>query len=177
MEDKNKLPDIDPKKLFDEKNYSTIVIKNNDADEPSLKRKKTKTDLSQTIMKMLDSDKTELLKALKDVNAQDTIAELIKKTENTDQLPKLVALCWESGLDFSKHTSLFFNLVVNPDIFVSLEALTVLENIEKFNSVEELEQGITVLKLAVQSNHPNKGMIEESRLQLFEKLKSMKEKS
>jgi hypothetical protein len=173
MENKNEIPDIDPKKLFDEKNYSTIVLKNNDSDEPVAKKKKTKPDLSNTIISLIDADKTELLKTLKEVKAQDTIIELIKKHEKTNYLSKLVALCWESGLDFGKHSNVFFDLSLSEDVFVSLEALTVLENIENFNSKEELEKGIDLLKKGADSNHPNKIMLEETRILLFEKLKSM----
>jgi hypothetical protein len=177
MENKNQIPEIDPKKLFDEENYSTIVIKNNETEEPIENKKKSKPDLSKTILALLEADKTELLKTLKNIKAQDTIIELIKTSNNKNLLPKLVALCWESGLDFEKQCNLFFDLSVGDDIYVSIEALTVLENIEKYNSLKELEEGIDKLKKAITSNHSNKIMIEETRLQLFEKLKSLEEKS
>ena len=175
MENKNQIPEIDPKKLFDENNYSTILIKNDEPEAPIENKGKSKKDLSKTILTLLESDKTELLKTLKNIKAQDALIELIKKTENINFLPKLVSLCWESGLDFEKHNALFFDLSVDHDIYVSIEALTVLENIEKFNSLKELEEGINKLKKAISLNHSNKIMMEETRFQLFEKLKAMKE--
>lgn len=177
MENKNQIPEIDPKKLFDEKNYSTIVIKNNETEEPIENKRKSKTDLSKTIITLLETDKTELLKTLKNIKAQDALIDLIKTTNNKNLLPKLVALCWESGLDFEKHCNLFFDLSINDDIYVSIEALTVLENIEKYNSIKQLEEGIDKLKKAIKLNHSNKIILEETRLQLFEKLKSLEEKS
>jgi len=173
MENKNEIPEIDPKKLFDEKNYSTIVLKNDDSDEPVTKKKKSKLDFSETILSLLDSNKTELLKTLKEAKAQDAVIDLINKSDNTTYLSKLIALCWESGLDFGKHANLFFDLSLNDNLFVSLEALTVLENIENFNSKNELEKGIETLKKGIESNHPNKAMLEETRLFLFDKLKSI----
>jgi hypothetical protein len=175
MENKKKIPVLDPKKLFDEKNYSTVVIKNIEEEELIEKKNKTKKNLSESILSLLDADKTDLLKLLKDSKAQDTLVDLIKKNNNMNYLPKLVALCWESGLDFGKHNALFFELSVVNDIYISIEALTVLENIETYDSVDKLISGIDLLKKAVNSNHLNKVMIEETRLQLFEKLKSMKE--
>jgi len=173
MENKNNIPEIDPKKLFDEKWYCTIVIKNQEDEAPIEKKKKSKISLSDTILSLIDTNKTELLKTLKDVKAQETLIELIKNSIDKDYLAKLIALCWESGLDFSKHATLFFELSLNKDVFVSLEALTVLENIEHFATKEILHLGIEQLKNGVNSNHPNKGMLENTRLLLFEKFKTM----
>ena len=123
MENKKEIPDIDPKKLFDDKNYSTIILNNENADEPIAKNKKKKVGLAKTILAIIDSDKADLLKTLKDSSSQGILIDLIINPENKSYLSKLIALCWESGLDFGKHASLFFDLSINEDVFVSLEAL------------------------------------------------------
>ena len=173
MENKKEIPDIDPKKLFDDKNYSTIILNNENTDEPIAKNKKKKVGLAKTILALIDSDKADLLKTLKDSSSQGTLIDLIINPENKSYLSKLIALCWESGLDFGKHASLFFDLSLNEDVFVSLEALTVLEQIENFSSKDDLEKGIELLKKGAKSKHINKTLIEGTRLHLFEKLKSL----
>ena len=173
MENKKEIPDIDPKKLFDDKNYSTIILNNENADEPIAKNKKKKVGLAKTILALIDSDKADLLKTLKDSSSQGILIDLIINPENKSYLSKLIALCWESGLDFGKHASLFFDLSINEDVFVSLEALTVLEQIENFSSKDDLEKGIELLKKGAKSKHANKNLMGGTRLHLFEKLKSL----
>jgi hypothetical protein len=169
--DKNK---TDSKNYFDDQNYSTIILKNNEDAELIEKKKKTKVNLSQVILNLIDSNKIDLLKLLKENKAQQTLMDLIANPENKANLSKLIALCWESGLDFGNYSSSFFDLALNDDVFVSLEAITVLENIETFSSTEELEKGLKILQKGAKSKHPNKHLLEETRLVLFEKLKSIK---
>ncbi|MFN4856306.1 MAG: hypothetical protein ACK5NP_06325, partial [Pseudanabaena sp.] len=68
--DKNK---TDSKNYFDDQNYSTIILKNNEDAELIEKKKKTKVNLSQVILNLIDSNKIDLLKLLKENKAQQTL--------------------------------------------------------------------------------------------------------
>jgi HEAT repeat protein len=89
----------------------------------------------QPLIKMIRNEiplviRTEILNLLADIKSQDAvpfIADSLETMEFGDQLPALVAACWQSGLDFSKHLPVFAKLFIHSDYLTSLEAFTVLE--------------------------------------------------
>lgn len=75
-----------------------------------------------------------ITKLLCEIKHTDIIPHLIDAIQNeqlTDIREKLVASCWENGLDFCPHIDVFTTLVIgSTDYMVALEAFTVVENME-----------------------------------------------
>ncbi len=70
-------------------------------------------------------------KILSEIKHRDTIPILIEAIQNKDYsgvLQPLISACWENGLDYSNHLSLFIDLVIEGDFMVAFEAHTVIMN-------------------------------------------------
>ncbi len=65
---------------------------------------------------------------LKHENSVDQLINELKKEEDPDILERLVASCWQNGLDYSKHLSYFVQLVIDQEFQIAFEAFTVIEN-------------------------------------------------
>ena len=66
-----------------------------------------------------------------DLKNEDSVDQLVRdlKTEtDLDILERLVAACWQNGLNFSKHLPYFVDLVINQEFQIAFEAFTVIEN-------------------------------------------------
>ncbi|GAB4138902.1 MAG: hypothetical protein Fur0041_13980 [Bacteroidia bacterium] len=74
--------------------------------------------------------RNEVLAVLKKNKSTDLLLELISRKEYQKHRKELVAACWESGLDFSKHLETFVDLALNETFEVCLEAYTVIDNME-----------------------------------------------
>jgi len=70
----------------------------------------------------------DILVNIKVKSANKIIVEKIKQKEYKKILNTIVSICWQSGLDFSDDLLLFFDLVVNYDLSVAIEAMSVIEN-------------------------------------------------
>ena len=119
---------LDPKKLFDEKEYITMVIDR----EGFSKKQNDNADLVMTLLeKELDrKEQEDIFAQLKEVNAGKILIEAIGNVKKNSDKAKLCAACWESGLDFTDHFIFFTELTCQDDFILSMEALTVIENIE-----------------------------------------------
>ncbi len=142
------IPEIDPKKLFDEKEYSTIIIGNDGASKKDLNN----ADYA-TIVVSKDTtreEKDEALKHLKENNAQAFLISAITKTKDPDLKAPLIAACWETGLDFSKDYLFFTELIGHEDFYVSFEAFTVIQETE--TDRETLGRAIDILEALKEPN-------------------------
>lgn len=66
-----------------------------------------------------------------DLKNEDSVDQLVSdlKIENDlDILERLVAACWQNGLNFSKHLPYFVQLVIDQEFQIAFEAFTVIEN-------------------------------------------------
>ena len=117
---------IDPKKLFDQKQYSTLIINR----EGFSKKENSSADLIESLLEpgLTRSEFEAVFKELKKANAGAMLVDAIAKVKNPKQKKILVAACWESGIDFSDHFMFFAEIVLNGDFETSLEALTVIED-------------------------------------------------
>jgi hypothetical protein len=134
---------FDPKKLFDEEQYHTLVI---DRDGFSNKQ----NNVADLIYVLLEQDSTReekdvIYSKLKELNASAILLESLRTSEKTDEKIKLLAACWESGIDFSKELVYFAELVCHPNFELAVEALTVAENIETLSS-DKVTEALQVLK-------------------------------
>lgn len=141
---------LDPKKLFDANEFSTVLVNR----EGFTNKENSVADLMLEIIErskqMVDTfDAFVKLKALK---ASSEMIQVIKQSGETENLARLVAICWESGVDFSQHITFFSALVCHPDYAVAIEALTVIEQCEgPFNS-NDLQAALKLISHAKTSN-------------------------
>ena len=126
------VPEIDPTKLFDEKEYATIII----GSEGMSKKDTSNADYVTVLVsgKSTREEKDEALIVLKENNAQSFILNAIAKTKNLEQKALLIAACWETGLDFSK------------DYAVSFEAFTVIQEMDAEIDTTTLQASLKTLK-------------------------------
>jgi hypothetical protein len=138
------VPEINPEKLFDENEYSTIIIGN----EGMSKKDTSHADAITMLVSSNSSreEKDEALKHLKDNNAQAFILNAISKTKTSTQKALVIAACWETGLDFSKDYSLFIDLICDKNFHVSFEAFTVIQEMEAEIDQDTLKKSLITLK-------------------------------
>jgi hypothetical protein len=138
------VPEIDPEKLFDEKEYATIII----GSEGMSKKDTSNADYVTVLVnsKSTREEKDEALKVLKENNAQSFILNAITKTKNLGQKALLISACWETGLDFSKDYLFFIDLISSKDFTVSFEAFTVIQEMEAEIDKTTLQSSLTLLK-------------------------------
>lgn len=134
---------IDPKKLFDETEYSTLVI-NRDGFS---KGENAIADLIEGLLlpHLSREQNEEIFKALKEKQAQAILVQSIELAETNEEKAKLVAACWETGLDFNAYYLVFAALAGHPDFMVAFEAFTVLENAEHYPPPEILAQALSIV--------------------------------
>jgi len=147
-----------------------------EAGEAPLKKEK-KSDKDEAAIKQLiellgshnSEHKDAGLELLKNEKSIDFLLEAITETEHKNQKAVLIAACWESGLDFKGHELFFADLALDTDMFVSLEAITVLDTIENMevSAMKELLKKLSDTNL---SKHPNEPMLSDLKLTLAEKI-------
>lgn len=144
----------DPKKYFNEKEYSTIIVNR----EGFSKKQNEMADLiNELLEKELSREETEnIFKQLKEGNAQSVLVEAIQNVKKNDDKARLCAACWESGLDFTSYFSFFAGLSCNADFLLAMEALTVVENIPGKITEEELKNALVKAR---DTNNGNKDII------------------
>jgi hypothetical protein len=138
------VPEINPEKLFDEKEYATIII----GSEGMSKTDTSNADYVTILVssKSTREEKDEALIRLKENNAQDFMISAITKTKKASHKALIISACWETGLDFSKNYSFFIDLICNDDFQVSFEAFTVISEMEAEIDKKTLQESINTLK-------------------------------
>jgi len=146
------VPEIDPTKLFDEKEYSTIII----GGEGMTKKDTNAADYLSIIVspQRTREEKDEALIQLKENNAQTFMLNAIAKTKKPEQKALVVAACWETGLDFSNDFPVFIDLICSNNFGVSLEAFTVIQEMESEIPEGQLKNGLELLR-KVKSPNPS----------------------
>ena len=91
---------------------------------------------------------TSILVDIKLKEANKVIVTKLKDEKYNDVFNAICSVCWQSSLDFSDYILLFFDLVVKKDILVSIEAMSVIENILTGNvyDKDKLQRGMKILK-------------------------------
>jgi len=103
-----------------------------------------------------------LLAELKHSDAIPMIVEAIKNKAYTEELQYLVSACWENGMDYSEHLSLFIDLMIQHEFMIAFEAHTVITNMTGKISMAACEQESTKIKNALlQVPVENRQMLEE----------------
>ena len=140
---------FDPKKLFDEKQYGTLIINR----EGFSAKQNDAADLVYTLLDKENSrdEKDQIYSKLKELNAGEILLDALKSCEKDDEKIKLLAACWETGIDFSNDLLVFVDFVCHQNFEIAVEALTVAENIESLKS-EVVEAAIHALESNKQGN-------------------------
>ena len=147
MEDKD-----DFKKYFDTKKYITKIIGIDDELKIPVK---SENKISKLISLLTDPAnknlKEETLLNLKKKKGGDVLPLAIASPKSDKNRHQLIAACWESEINFSKYLPFFILLAMDADYLVSLEAITVISNMEGPFNNENVKEGIKKVK-AVQKN-------------------------
>ena len=149
---------IDPKKLFNGEEYSTLIVNREGFD----KKQNDTADLIESLFekKITRSEFEQIVDGLKNANAQKMLVDAIESTTNIHEQTVLAQAAWESGLDFSDYFLFFVSLACNPDAMLALEALTVIESTET-----KIEADVIMKAIGIASNSINiNSMIKEDLL-------------
>lgn len=136
----------DLKKYFDSEQYITTIVGNDKTKTPEENKDKITTLISLLTDVTNKPVKEETLLTLKKENAGEILLQAIARPESKKIRHILVAACWESEINFSKYIPFFILLVLDPDYFISLEAITTIENMEGPFIKEDLKAGIKTIK-------------------------------
>ncbi|HKC69262.1 MAG TPA: hypothetical protein VKG26_13585 [Bacteroidia bacterium] len=148
-------------------------LKEEEANEKTDKKKEKDTRAIKQLIELLGSHNSEHkdagLELLKNEKSVPFLLEAIKQAEHKNEKATLIAACWESGLDFKGHEAFFAELALDMDLFVSLEAITVLDNIENMEvlAMKEILQKLNDKNI---TKHPNESMLSDLKLGLEEKI-------
>ena len=141
---------FDPKKLFNEEEYSTLII----AREGFSKKENNAADLIESLLeKEITRQESEaIFLKLKESNSVDVMVNAIKKADRIEEKTILAAACWESCLDFSNHFIFFTELACNDNLLLALEGLTVVENTEGTIDEDTLTKALVIAQSSKSKN-------------------------
>jgi len=121
----------DPKKYFNTQEYVTHIIGVDKSEEETLNDEKEVTLLTSLLTDSKHKDaKEETLLLLKKEKKEEFLLMAIANQKNKKLLAPLVAACWESEINMSKYLPFFVLLVLDDDFYVSLEAMTVISQMQ-----------------------------------------------
>jgi hypothetical protein len=141
---------FDPKKLFNEKEYSTLII-NRDGFS---KKENISADLIETLLDKATTrtEAEDIFAKLKENNAKELLVNAIRKAGRKSEKSIIAAACWESGLDFSDNFLFFVELATDEDFQLAMEALTVVQECEGEISGETLKAAEKIAETASRKN-------------------------
>jgi acetolactate synthase small subunit len=161
----NKAPEQNTEKYFNEEEYITAVVQPDGTVKPATKKQHELEELINLLSSGDREHKDAALDLLKNEGSITTLLEAIAQTENKTHKAALIAACWESGLDIKGHESFFAALAIDTDIFISLEAITVLDSAD-FSEAPVRQEIIALLNKA--TTHPNEAMLSDLKERLAE---------
>ena len=156
-------------KYFDEEQYITAIVSPDGNLKPASKKDTELEELISLLSSGNHEHKDAALLLLKNENDVKAMLEAITQTENKKHKAALIAACWESGMDLKGHEVFFASLATNPDLFISLEAITVIDSIDNME-VETMKEIFKKLNENPVLNHPNEPMLSDLKHSLEEKI-------
>ncbi len=137
----------DFKKYFDTKNYITKIVGLGEEMEIPVK---SEDKISKLISLLTDPAnkpfKEETLLNLKKNKGGDILLLAIASPKSDKNRHQLIAACWESEINFSKYLPFFILLALDADYLISLEAMTVISNMEGPFEKDNVLDGIKKIK-------------------------------
>ena len=156
-------------KYFDEEKYITAIVSPDGTVKKTSKEEAALEELISLLSSVNHEHKDAALELLRTENDAKTMLEAISQTENKKHKAALIAACWESGIDLTGCEVFFAPLALDTDLFVSLEAITVLDSIDTME-VEVTKEILKKLNTNTIANHPNAPMLDDLKLSLEEKI-------
>lgn len=162
----NKASEPNTKKYFNEEEYITALVLPDGTVKPATKKENELEELIDLLTSGEREHKDAALDLLKNEGSINTLIEAITQTENKTHKAALIAACWESGLDIKGYESFFSTLATDTDIFISLEAITVLDSADIADA--SVRQEIIVILNKTTAKHPNEAMLSDLKERLAE---------
>jgi len=104
----------------------------------------------------------EFLACLKDKNARKVMMDLIVQNELSAYQQLLLSTIWNSPLDYSDYLEFFVDIAIKGDFMITLECLTIIENLEGPFSEKSVMEAQVLLGSYADSNpdkNSQKGML------------------
>lgn len=97
--------------------------------------------------------KSDVLSILRTAKSDQFLVDLLSMKQYAKHRRELLMACWESGLDFTKHSEFFCTIVASPDSSNEeiLEAITVLEEMAGELTEAEINTGRKILSTVPES--------------------------
>jgi hypothetical protein len=135
------------KKYFDSKEYITSIVGLDSNSEPKPANEEKLSILISLLTDPSNKDvREETLVTLKKDKGGDLLLTAIASPKSDGKKHILVAACWESEINFSKYLPFFILLALSDDYLISLEAITVIENMEGPFEEEHMKEGIKKIR-------------------------------
>ncbi len=141
---------FDPQKLFNEEEYSTLII----GREGFNKKENNSADLIEGLLeKNISREESEIIfSKLKETNSQKMMMDALSKAQRVSEKTIIAAACWECGLDFSPYFLDFVKLATHDDFQLALEALSVVESIEAVFDEKTLTEALQIAQSGKKSD-------------------------
>jgi hypothetical protein len=104
----------------------------------------------------------EFLACLKDRKARSVMMDLIQQTELKEYQQLLLSTIWNSPLDYTDYLEIFVDLALKGDFIITLECLTIIENLDGPFSEKSVMEAQVLLGAYAESNpdkNSQKGML------------------
>lgn len=137
---------FDPEKLFNEEEYSTLII----GREGFNKKENTTADLLESLMEkgITRQESETIFLKLKESNSQKVMMDALQTAQRVNEKATIAAACWECGLDFTPYFLEFVKLATHEDFQLALESLSVLESIEGVIDEKILSEAMEIARSA-----------------------------
>ena len=165
-------PDLEKiaEKLFNEEEYHTAYIGAEGLqDKPGNREEHPLEQLLELLGSHNSEHKDAGLELLKNEKNAAFLREAIMQCQNKNHLAILLAACWESGIDLSGQELFFADYMMDTDLFVSLEAITILDTMD-LTDIVVIEAILEKLKDPKLEKHPNEAMLSDLKQRLEEKV-------
>ena len=103
--------------------------------------------------------KKSILTLFSELKNKDSVPLLIGAITNEryiDERKDLIASCWQNGLNYNEHLSLFIDIVINESFLVAFEAFTVIENMYGRIADEVIDQEVIKVTNALTNSDEEK---------------------
>lgn len=110
----------------------------------------------------------QMLGQLKEKDCVKYLVDEIKSGKSKKNITRILATCWQSGLDYSQYLNVFAEQFVSGDYVTAIEAFTVIEEWIHNASEEHIEECIILLKEQVSNISAEKKPLYVELVKLFE---------
>jgi hypothetical protein len=101
--------------------------------------------LSDSANEEIIKEAINFLGEIKDPGSAPVIAEYISRHSNDKNITKLIATCWQTGLDYSGHLNIFAECFIIGNYEQSLESFTVIEEMLWRSSIDNISGCLEIL--------------------------------